>query len=152
MQLVVKRYTRPALNHCVIKLFKVNGHTWFSELLHILSISVHCILVCVCVLVCTCTRVSLTPAPTSDCWRKGQQPDMAIMFVFILRTSLCVSGSNSQQNNKPSLRQVSHGSYLWSSHIPSLSQKAYKSHHTGRYTDLSLRIWQWSSIPSTVVM
>lgn len=94
----------------------------------------------------------LTSTYTSDCRRKGQQPDMATMFVLILRTSLRVSGSNSQWNNKLSLRQVSHGSYLSSSHIPSLSQKAHRSHHAGSLTDPSLRIWQQSSIPSSVVM
>lgn len=80
-----------------------------------------CVSVCfsfVHVYVCLCVWLS---SYTSDCRRKGQQPDMVIMVVFILRTSLRVSESNSSQNNKPSLRQESHCSYLWSSRIPSLS-------------------------------
>ena len=60
---------------------------------------------------------------TSDCRRYGQQPDMAVVVVLILRTSLCARESNSQQNNKPWLRRVSHCSCLWSCRIASLSRR-----------------------------
>lgn len=94
-----------------------------------------------CVCVCMCVRVSLTSAHASDCRRKGQQPDMVIAFVLILRTSLCASESNSP-TGKHSPRQVSHCSCLWSSHIPLLSQKSHRSHRAGRNTGPSLRFWQ----------
>lgn len=153
---VVNSYTRRVFNLGVMKLF--NGQkshvvslltptytSWRLTKLSMLHSSV-------CFSLHMHVYAGLTSAYTSDCRRKGQQPDMATMFVLILRTSLRVSRSNSQWNNKHSLRQVSYGSYLWSSHIPSLSQKAHRSHHSGSFTDPSLRIWQQSSIPSSVVM
>lgn len=81
-----------------------------------------CVLVCAYRLhVCVC----LASTYTSDCRRKGQQADMAITLVLSLRTSLCVSKSNRQQNSEPSTRPVFIGLLCRkSSYSRSLSQKA----------------------------
>lgn len=61
-----------------------------------------------CALVYTfaCARSRLTSSYTSDCKRKGQQPDIAIVVAHILRNSLRVSMSNRQLNNKPCIKHA----------------------------------------------
>lgn len=88
--------------------------------------------------VCACACVCSTH--TSDCRRKGQQPDMVIMFVPCPTHQPAPVSVPDTASSEPPPRGRSLGSYWRSSHIPSPSQKAQRSHGAGSGTGPSLRL------------
>jgi len=117
-QVAVKCCTRHVFNLGVGKQFETKNLVWFlCASLHTLILKIdqaqpvvfEC--VCFCVLVCSClccVHRFLSSSYTSDCRRKGQQPEAVIVVVLILRTSLCVQ--------QPAEQQAPHCSYFWSYH------------------------------------
>lgn len=95
-----------------------------------------------CVYACTRVRtcVCVCSTHTSDCRRKGQQPDMVIMFVPCPTHQPVPVSVPDAASSEPPPRGRLLGSYRRSSHIPSRSQKAQRSHGAGSGTGPSLHL------------
>lgn len=107
--------------------------------LHV-SVCFLCARLCLCVCVYACVRVWVWLPPTRQI---AEEKDNSLTWSSRLSLSYapaCVRASPTAQ--QASTHRVSHCSYLWSSHIPLLSQKAHRSHRAGRNTGPSLRFWQ----------